>query len=103
MGLLRTFPRGGVGILRGGCSRANGSGACTIPGDLKSVAILVDASGREEQPLRAASARNQQHGRSRSATKLSSLDPVDRAVASGLERTGRFVNRHPRSITSVVM
>jgi len=34
---------------------------------------------------------------------LSSLDPVDRALASCLERTGRFVNRHPRSITSAVV
>jgi murein DD-endopeptidase MepM/ murein hydrolase activator NlpD len=40
---------------------------------------------------------------SRSTHKLSSLDPVDRAFASGLARTGRFVARHPRSVTSAVV
>jgi murein DD-endopeptidase MepM/ murein hydrolase activator NlpD len=35
--------------------------------------------------------------------KLSSLDPLDRALADGLERTGRFVNRHPRSISSAIV
>jgi murein DD-endopeptidase MepM/ murein hydrolase activator NlpD len=34
---------------------------------------------------------------------LSSLDPVDRALASGLQRTGRFVNRHPRAITTAIV
>jgi murein DD-endopeptidase MepM/ murein hydrolase activator NlpD len=34
---------------------------------------------------------------------LNTLDPVDRAVATGLERTGRFVNRHPRKIMSAVV
>jgi len=31
------------------------------------------------------------------------LDPVDSAVASAIERTGRFVKRHPRSIMSAVV
>jgi murein DD-endopeptidase MepM/ murein hydrolase activator NlpD len=35
--------------------------------------------------------------------KLSSLDPVDRAVAAGLERTGRFVTGHPRGLTSAIV
>ncbi|WP_328589476.1 M23 family metallopeptidase [Piscinibacter terrae] len=34
---------------------------------------------------------------------MSSLDPVDSAVASALERTGKFVSRHPRSITTAVV
>jgi len=35
--------------------------------------------------------------------KLSSLDPVDSALASAVERTGRFVTRHPRSVTSAIV
>lgn len=35
--------------------------------------------------------------------KLSSLDPIDSAVASAVERTGRFVTRHPRSVTSAIV
>jgi murein DD-endopeptidase MepM/ murein hydrolase activator NlpD len=31
------------------------------------------------------------------------LDPVDSAVASALERTGKFVSRHPRTITTAVV
>jgi hypothetical protein len=34
---------------------------------------------------------------------LSSLDPIDRAWASALQRTGSFVARHPRGITSAVV
>jgi len=31
------------------------------------------------------------------------LDPVDSVVASAIERTGQFVTRHPRSITSAIV
>jgi murein DD-endopeptidase MepM/ murein hydrolase activator NlpD len=31
------------------------------------------------------------------------LDPVDRALALAVERTGRFINRHPRGITSAIV
>jgi murein DD-endopeptidase MepM/ murein hydrolase activator NlpD len=33
----------------------------------------------------------------------SSLDPVDRAWANALQRTGRFMARHPRSVTAAVV
>lgn len=42
-------------------------------------------------------------GSHRPGHALNSLDPVDSAVASALERTGKFVSRHPRSITTAVV
>src|SRR5258706_2853150 len=70
-------------------------GLSTIPaGHLKSVAILVDAPGRDEQqPGLCRHGTGRQSERFRSDNKLSSLEPVERACAHGLQRTARLITR----------
>jgi murein DD-endopeptidase MepM/ murein hydrolase activator NlpD len=53
--------------------------------------------------IRAARGAGQQDEPERSTHKLNSLDPVDRAWAHALQRTGRLVNGHPRSIITAVI
>src|SRR5436305_3556034 len=67
------------------------------------VAILVDASGREEQPGPCRPGAGQKNKRPRFNKTVISLDPFERAWAEAFSRAARFVARHPRRIGSGVV